>query len=112
MDAWTVEPERPVATTEQLQDRIAELEAIIDTLPKCNRLNEAGELVCDKPVTPGMVVFVIDSEWSDDGEPIELTVKGMEGPGLLVDNTYGEREPIDPAICYDTREAAEAAKGK
>lgn len=83
--------------------RVVELEAIVDKLPKCNRLVD-GKLVCDKPVTPGMIVW-FESDcgelWS---EPALHFVYGTLDSNLT-------REGWKRLVkCFDSREAAEAAK--
>jgi len=41
-------------------DRLRELQAIVDKLPKCGRLSQGGNLVRDKPLVPGMSVLIGD----------------------------------------------------
>ena len=43
-----------------LESQLATAQATIDKLPKCWRLNEAGELVQDCPVVPGMELHTPD----------------------------------------------------
>lgn len=105
-------------TGEPYSDQIRNLKAIVDGLPKCWRLNDAGELVQDAPVTPGMIVYHIFGEgiqqstkearycqdWRPDsskGEHVHLAVFGIG---------FGVGVPVSD--CYSTREAAQAAKEK
>lgn len=101
-----IEREREAAV-EQLRARLAELEAVVATLPKCWRLVD-GKLVCDKPVTPRMEV------WFWNGFPDCR----IEGPEKVTEITFDEHDPDaelevneeSPCHFYDSREAAEAAK--
>ena len=95
-----------VATLKAQRDAF---EAIVATLPKCNRLVD-GELVCDRPVTPGMEVWF----WNGFpdcaiGEPEKVTAIILDaddtGEWLINDGSLASH-------FYDSREAAEAAKGK
>lgn len=79
----------------------AELQAIVDTLPKCNRLVD-GVLVCDKRVTPGMVTFCGDRrpfshQW-------DMRLPSGE--------TYADHCKRDNERHFDSREAAEAARNE
>lgn len=61
------EKPEPPRRANELETEVRRLEAIIDKLPKCWRLNEAGKLIRDVPVTPGMTVWAekygIISQW-------------------------------------------------
>ena len=86
---------------EQMQARIAELEAIVATLYTCGRLVD-GKVVCDKAITPGMILFVAhpDSGTILSWQP-EVDTLRLKGPG---DSHW----TIRPFQCFDSREAAEA----
>ena len=86
---------------------IADLEAIVDTLPKCNRLVD-GKLVCDKPVTPGMVLFVLHRSEGiiDECEVASLSRYKVTWTKPDSLEYIGARHDS----CFDTREDAEAAK--
>ena len=49
--------ERTRIENRTLREEVKRLQAIVDKLPKCWRLNEAGELVQDVPVVPGMILY-------------------------------------------------------
>ena len=97
-------------------DEVERLQAIVDTLPKCWRLNEEGELVQDVPVVPGMVVFWVSL---DTGCIYEREVTGI-GKDLSVPNSadplwgvkFGDGGSGFARQCAITRAAAEAAEGK
>jgi hypothetical protein len=90
--------------------RVDELEAIVATLPKCNRLVD-GKIVCDKPVTPGMTIWY----WLSDGEPGLPSENSMLISCKLHSfhrtTTLTEMDGwLQFQYCYDTLEAAEAAR--
>ncbi len=89
-----------------LKGEIRELRAIVDTLPKCNRLID-GKLVCDKPVTPGMEV------WSWNGFP-NCRIEGPEKvTAIILDDDEGEwliNDDESGSHFFDSREAAEAVE--
>jgi len=87
-------------------DRIEDLQATIDQLPKCWRLNEVGELVQDVPVTPGMVVSVwyegrLFTNWVRWVESGFITIH-LLGPGIDLHRSFFPRK------VFSTREAAKA----
>lgn len=92
---------------EQLQARATELDAIVDTLPKCNRLNEAGELVCDKPVVLEMPVWLAEMPARFQVTKIELC--GVVEIGINLNAANYRRATAGDL--YDSCEAAEAARG-
>ena len=57
--------------------RMMELQAVVDKLPKCWRLNDEGKLVQDVPVTPGMRLWEI-ADPIDSGTASHVTVGGCE----------------------------------
>lgn len=85
----------------RLRDEIKRLQAIVDKLPKCWRLNGAGELVQDVPITPDMQLWQIDTKhkMTNGGKPWPC------GPGWSFQRW--SNHPV-----YSTPEAAEAAKGE
>ncbi len=74
------------------------LQAIVAKLPKCWRLNEAGELVQDVSVVPGMTIWL-----EQKGEVVSEI---LEDWGHVVSAVFDYTMEI-----YDTRKAADAAKG-
>ena len=103
--------------------RVVELEAIVETLPKCNRLDKWGKLVCDKPVILGRTrVYLFWYPTALDtlvsGMPyattIGLSCDGRDDPYIRVawehdGRIYGDGQ-VRASECSDSREAAEAAK--
>ena len=80
-------------------DRAGRLQAIVGKLPKCWRLDEAGELVQDVPVVPGMKLWVL---WDNEvHEFVAVTVRACSDREFLECDTNMSK-------CYSTREAAEA----
>lgn len=102
-------------------DRLqAELDELKGKLPKCWRLNEAGELVKDAPVVPG-IRQRIWVNWQDDPEEVEVvwyqpvyTTEDTEYIGVRLLATAGDEfiEEVLLEHCFLTRTAAEAAQKK
>ncbi len=95
---------------EAQQAKIERLQAIVDRLPKCWRLNDAGELVQDVPVVPGMIVWRV---WSAS-EYLPCSISKLHypapvGPSAIMDSNLNNHPAAD---CYSTIEAAEAALRK
>lgn len=82
------------------RDRLAE---IVERLPKCWRLNEAGELVQDVPVTQGMKVYAIDCTGYIQG----LSVRHNRA---MTDSSRPSEVYSPPYEWYETYAAAEAAR--
>ena len=84
------------------------LQGIVDTLPKCWRLNEHGQLVRDVPVVPGMTIWIYGSYGSGQASQLwehivyDLSIFGASD---------GDRYHWPHKDSYSTREAAEAARG-
>ena len=74
------------------EQEIHALQAIVDKLPKCCRLDDNGKLVQDKVVVPGMLLFF----YSEDGELYQEEASSDPLPGW-------EQTVSD---CYDSAEAA------
>lgn len=85
---------------------IERLQVIVNNVPKCWRLNEAGKLVQDVSVVPKMVVWVsVTHKWD---EPRKGRVCYVSVDSVCVDYEGGGD---DWAFCdslYSTRKAAEA----
>lgn len=91
------------SATEQGRE-IERLKALVDKLPKCWRLNEAGELVKDVPVVPGMRVFCADHQcWC------EAYQTSGEVAWLITPDTRLSVGVNDYSRLYSTREAAARA---
>jgi hypothetical protein len=71
------------------------LQAVINRLPKCWRLNESGELVQDVPMVPGLRVWI-----KFGGKITETTHDGTDILKSFWSNA---------AMCYSSLEAAEAS---
>ena len=87
---------------------IAKLEAIVEKLPKCCRLNEGGELVQDCPMVPYATYFWLESTgWIE--EMREVWWRTRDGMYFI---TYdgGYVGHLLLTSIFDTREAAQAAK--
>jgi hypothetical protein len=95
---------------EKLMEENAELRAVIDTLPKCWRLDEKGKLVQDCPLYPGKIVYgfhciyglikvAVDEQFNVVGE-------WMRHPDAD-DPREGGWPVLEWNQCYDTLEAAE-----
>jgi len=92
------------AVTDTACERLSQFRAIVDTLPKCWRLNEKGELVQDSPMYPGKIVYgdhpvhgIIECEVDDT-----LVAEGEE----MIDGWPA----LDWDECCETLEAAEAVR--
>ncbi len=96
--------------TRCLFNRIDELEAIVEKLPKCWRLNDVGELVQDVPVYPSMDVWF---PWSNDGfaGPHFTTVLAIDpdSDSCWLDLSSG-KIGVSFSSVYATKAAAEQAK--
>jgi hypothetical protein len=90
-----------------LATEVERLQAIVAKLPKCWRLNDAGQLVQDVPMVPNMGVFVQSRR--SPASP-RYHVLRVFGNGVSVSCFPGEPKDVIPEDCYDTREAAEAEK--
>jgi hypothetical protein len=85
------------------------LRAIVDKVPKCNRLNEQGELVQDVPVVPGMNVWVLDRITKAD-RCYQCTVTDVNMSGIVRCSFHGVSDgPFDSSELYTERRAAQAA---
>ncbi len=80
----------------------------MDDLPKCWGLNDAGELVQNVPVVPGMTVYI------DDPVVRAATVTKIEVCGIIkidmgFNRAYGrdEYKRTEAYNCSNSREAAE-----
>ncbi len=106
-------PEHPLS---HAKAEIERLEAIVDKLPKCWRLVENGKLVRDVPAVPGMDAWhrEPDTETLMRFGPLAWRVRGIEREWLRVGRVDGlGADRLLPVIdFYDTKEAAEAARGK
>ena len=98
----------------RLREENARLQAIVDKLAKCWRLDDDGKLVRDVPAAPGMTV-----DWLSEageilpyqvvGAPIALVGTHLET--ILVETEDGY-DGLLASCCYSTKAAAEAAKEK
>lgn len=86
-------------------EELKRLQAIVDKLPKCWRLNEEGKLVQDVPVLPNMMVWV----WLD-GELEQRIIENIAHGLVCLSDTDNWVQEMCPELVYSTREAAEAAK--
>lgn len=87
-----------------LQEEVDKLEKIIDSLPKCCRLNDTKDgLVQDVPAVPGMWLYVL----------YEDCILGHQVSGVfaykvtLCKPSESSFDGVKLSLCYDTHEAAE-----
>jgi hypothetical protein len=97
------------AVLNQLKARIAELEATVDTLPKCNRLVD-GKIVCDKPMHPGMTIFLLHLSGGTIDEREVVSVSRHQVSWTKPDSRGCTS--VFFSCCFDSLEAAKATKGK
>ncbi|KKN09852.1 hypothetical protein LCGC14_1042550 [marine sediment metagenome] len=97
------------AAIKELSGQIEQLQAVVDKLPKCWRLDESGVRVRDVPVAPDQVVYYYRNNMLVDGVVLSITW-GDSFCECLVRNCYGITDVLDNGNCYSTREAAEAAR--
>ena len=85
---------------------VERLQAIVDKLPKCWRLNDAGELVQDCPVVPGMKVWV----WERRLYPTiyRFNVESVSAANVI----FASCRSALSRYTYNSLEAAEKAKEK
>jgi len=95
-----------------LEAEIERLQAIVDKLPKCWRLNEQGELVQDEPMCPGMEVWWIFPSRRVIFRRIILAVDNDRAVLQRWRFAPNEGNFVRSSKCYLTREAAEAARKK
>lgn len=91
-----------------LSDWLIPVQAIIEKLPKCWRLDEEGKLVQDVPVTPLMKVWVRSGILPVDGEM--LAIPKAKDELSLSAVAHGVGFYVSPSVCYSTLAAAEAAR--
>lgn len=91
-----------------LIDRVAQLETVVDKLPRCWRLVD-GKLVQDAIVLGGDEVWF----YGPDDQLLHSIVWGVELWGPELRFYFGKnavKERMEPGLCYKTKAAAEAAK--
>jgi hypothetical protein len=93
-------------------DKIEQLQAIVDKLPKCWRLNEHGELVQDEPMHPGMEVWWIFPSRRVIFRRVILVVDNDRVVLQRWRFAPNEGNFAKSSKCYLTRKAAEAARKK
>ncbi len=86
---------------DELLEEIKSLQAIVDKLPKCWRLNEAGALVQDMPVVIGMEVWVRNKQTIIRKRQVFAITSTSAGDG------YHSHWPL--GNCYSTEAAARAS---
>lgn len=96
---------------------MCELEALKAKLPKCWRLNAAGELVQDGPLLPGSEVFNFPATRCTSGEAVmqlvsacKLVVAAVGYRDVLCETHNGVRVWLPVFRVASTREAVEAAQ--
>ena len=94
------------AAERRSEAELTRLQGVVDKLPKCWRLNDAGKLVQDVPVVPGMVLWFWDDADTLRSAPALVFVAGTL---CSVHTSYGW---VRLTKCYSTREAAQAAGGE
>lgn len=88
---------------------MAELQAIVAALPKCNRLvvgDGKKRLVQDCPIVPGMEITVPGRGVCED-ELWEIKVTAVDGRGFITTNIGGRAQHWHCSLCFDSPEAAE-----
>jgi len=100
----------------ELEAQLASQQTIIDTLPKCWRLDDSGKLVKDKPLIPGEIYWVIAQDTYTDEEPAVIIKTAWWDGGQEVGNASEflavgdcDWEEFTVESVYGSREAAEAA---
>lgn len=96
---------------ETAAEAVLRLRAIIAKLPKCWGLNDAGKLVCDVPVLPGMEVWLLDEGAGPDEGFVSADEVEMVWSTGQVELRWSNANTITvlwppSTCCYDTREAA------
>ena len=93
---------------------ISDLQAVVKQLPKCWRLNDAGERVQDVPVTLGMEVFWFWPDVPERDAVLKHEVMAIHQDGVKLRAVYhstpGRGEtPIPFSLISSTEAAARAA---
>ena len=104
---WCEEDDEEHAIVNEALDAIESLQAVIAALPKCWRLNDAGERVQDVPVVPGMHIWFM---WC--GIPTEWDVTGVhDGRYHYLNLSHATHGSVyrSAVSCYSTEAAARAA---
>jgi hypothetical protein len=112
LDQLTNEGAREVCQylLDKIATKVVQLQAIVDKLPKCWRLNESGKRVQDVPVVPGMDVWVPDIVLGA-ATARQVLVVSVHSSGRLECTFHGARDgPFAADLVSFTREAAEAAR--
>lgn len=92
---------------------VRQLQAFVEKMPKCWRLNESGELTQDAPVHPGMRLWQSSDDDPHGFEGWEVLSVGCQYGttkqryGWVLTNGLGE---ITTSVLYDSPDAAKAAK--
>ncbi len=84
-----------------LPGELERLQAVVDKLPKCWRLNEAGALVQDVPVVIGMEVWVRNKQTIIRKRQVLAITSTSIGDGYHPHSAHAD--------CYSTEAAARAA---
>ena len=95
---------------------VEDLQAVVKQLPKCWRLNEAGERVRDVPVVPGMEVFWFWPDVPERGAVLKHEVMAIHQDGVTLRAVYhstpGRGETPMPVSQISSTEAAARAANK
>ncbi len=86
-------------------DEAERLQAIVDKLPKCWRLDDSGKLVQDVSVVPGMELFILPT---GGGDVFSVDVLGGD---CIIRYPDGDTSHATMSRYASTREAAEAVGG-
>ena len=89
---------------------IERLRAIVDKLPKCWRLNEAGKLVQDEPILSGMNAVTICKTNTEEVGVISVEAYAGGEFDIVIRDGDGNEWYLNEEELYLTKAAAEAAK--